>query len=389
MRHYVLLLVATFLFIPSALYAQQYDMTGEDFSEFEEDNQYNAYDDPNALFTLHPLGDLKPFKKENLEAKENYAEEHNDAETQFILGYMYETGTNTPAVDLEEAEYWYIKAVNNDYLPAMVALGKLYKLAGSNSVRKTLELFEGALQKGSGKAGYELGWMYEQGQGVAADPQKALSYYEKAAELGDLNAHLKVALFYQYGNGTEVDIPKAVYHYNNLKKQAPTENIRLSVMDMLGKIYAGIAVMRQDPAEQFKWYSFAAAEGNKRAKIAVADAYRDGNGTQRNYLAALDIYKEIAGGYEDTYAMNNIGYIYANGFGVDQDYEEAFKWYLQSAEKGNPEAAWQVGNAYYYGQGIEKDQIQAKKWFDRSSVLQRKGFSYGNESDSDSYALPY
>ena len=40
----------------------------------------------------------------------------------------------------------------------------------------------------------------------------------------------------------------------------------------------------------------------------------------------------------DTTAMNNIGVMYANGRGVDQDYDEAIKWFRQAARQGNTTA---------------------------------------------------
>ena len=46
-----------------------------------------------------------------------------------------------------------------------------------------------------------------------------------------------------------------------------------------------------------------------------------------------------------------MGFAYEYGQGVEQDYEEAVRWYSLSADQGDAEAQCCTGFAYEYGQG--------------------------------------
>lgn len=55
-------------------------------------------------------------------------------------------------------------------------------------------------------------------------------------------------------------------------------------------------------------------------------------------------------------------YSYAKG--VEEDKNEAFKYYLKSAEQGNAKAQFAVGHFYEFGCGnVKKDHNKAIKWY--------------------------
>jgi TPR repeat protein len=58
---------------------------------------------------------------------------------------------------------------------------------------------------------------------------------------------------------------------------------------------------------------------------------------------------------------------------VDKDYEAAARWFLRSAEQGNPDGQVNLGVAYGKGQGVKQDDIAAVKWF-------RKAAEQGNST---------
>ena len=64
-----------------------------------------------------------------------------------------------------------------------------------------------------------------------------------------------------------------------------------------------------------------------------------------------------------TDGMNSVGYAYLMGEGVDQDEEEAVRWFRKSAELGNPMAQTNLALSYATGQGIEKNRDEAVRWF--------------------------
>ena len=53
--------------------------------------------------------------------------------------------------------------------------------------------------------------------------------------------------------------------------------------------------------------------------------------------------------------MNNTGFAYSKGRGVEQNDESAFKWYTKAAEKGQEDAQCNLGVFYEGGRGCEID----------------------------------
>jgi TPR repeat protein len=69
----------------------------------------------------------------------------------------------------------------------------------------------------------------------------------------------------------------------------------------------------------------------------------------------------------NTWAHNNLGYMYYCGEGVEIDYKEAIKLYKLSADQGNAVAQNNLGHMYYYGEGTEKDHKEAIKFYKLSA----------------------
>ena len=90
--------------------------------------------------------------------------------------------------------------------------------------------------------------------------------------------------------------------------------------------------------------------------------YYNGQGVEQDYQKAFNWYRKAAEA-GDTIAQSNLGYMYYQGQGVEQDYEKAFIWYQKSAEGGNVTAQSNLGYMYYSGQGVERDYEKAVIWF--------------------------
>ena len=56
------------------------------------------------------------------------------------------------------------------------------------------------------------------------------------------------------------------------------------------------------------------------------------------------------------------GHDVRDGDGAPQDRQEAFKWFLKSAQMGNAVAQSEVGFAYSFGSGVVTDYEQAARW---------------------------
>jgi TPR repeat protein len=64
----------------------------------------------------------------------------------------------------------------------------------------------------------------------------------------------------------------------------------------------------------------------------------------------------------------HLGFMYANGLGVAQDYAAAAKWFHKAADQGYATAQNNLGMMYATGQGVAKDLVQAYMLFDLSAA---------------------
>lgn len=90
--------------------------------------------------------------------------------------------------------------------------------------------------------------------------------------------------------------------------------------------------------------------------------YEGGYGIEQNYEKALKWFK-LAAKNGDTISKRILGDIYYNGNGVQQDYEEALFWYKAAAEEDDSIAQNTLGNMYYNGTGTQKNYLKATKWY--------------------------
>ena len=77
-----------------------------------------------------------------------------------------------------------------------------------------------------------------------------------------------------------------------------------------------------------------------------------------------------------SYVWYRIGKMHCYGLGTEQDYKQAFDWFLKSATSGNKFAQYSLANLYYYENGVEKDLSQAFLWYQKSSAQGQPYASY-------------
>jgi TPR repeat protein len=65
----------------------------------------------------------------------------------------------------------------------------------------------------------------------------------------------------------------------------------------------------------------------------------------------------------DAEAQYNLGVMYDEGAGMEQDLAAAAGWYRKAAEQGFMDAQTNLGIMYYHGQGVGRDHAEAARWF--------------------------
>lgn len=123
-----------------------------------------------------------------------------------------------------------------------------------------------------------------------------------------------------------------------------------------------------------KAYGLLTAEAERGNPLAMHDLGRMlhlGQGCDKNEIQAQDWFEKAYNGFyqiEQTaqdpgYWQYRIGKMHADGYGVEQDFQEAADWYEQAIAWNNPFAAYALGSMYHYGRGVEKNEDRAFELF--------------------------
>jgi TPR repeat protein len=115
-----------------------------------------------------------------------------------------------------------------------------------------------------------------------------------------------------------------------------------------------------------------AENGHLRAQYNLGLMYDNGRGVEQNDSKALYWYRKAAAGSHDG-AQNNLGLMYAAGQGVSRDDAQAVYWWEKSAAQGYAKAQYNLGIMYMNGWGTARDVVQAYKWLDLAAGLYPPG----------------
>ncbi len=269
-------------------------------------------------------------------------------------------------------------------------------------------------ESGDAQAQFDLGLMYESGEGTTADHKEALRWYEAAASQGHSKAQNYTGVAYKKGTGTEVNVEKAVSWYKKsaMGGYAPAQrNYALALMKGEG--------CDADPQEALYWMEQAAENGMDRAQERVAQMYEEGEGcdlpeeTRRKkalcwyekaaeqgrekaqFSCALLYYTSEGDGQDKAKALHwfkqaaeqgnapaqmNCGVMYFNGEGCSADRREALRWFMLAGENGHADAAYRCGTMYVSGEGCNADYREALHWFEKAREL-------GHEKAQEAYDI--
>lgn len=122
--------------------------------------------------------------------------------------------------------------------------------------------------------------------------------------------------------------------------------------DARGDYAAELAILRPNAEQGLAW-----AQNN------LGNLYAAGYGVPRDYGKAVFWYRKAAE-QGDKVAGGLLAKMYDEGQGVPKDPAQAFYWYRKVAEKGDTDAQAKVGSAYALGKGVAQDYVQAYVWLD-------------------------
>ena len=277
--------------------------------------------------------------------------------------------------------------------------------------------FDKRADQGDPVAQFCLGYMYQHGQGVRANDEKAVKWYTKAADQDYAPAMNNLAKMYVFGQIDSKSEGEMVLA-KELWKQAAKKGNRTAQIN-LGYMYLRMAEAAdlvnfedpvgfvEDPEELLKG---AASQELPRAlyclgllyKIKAKDAAATGDfelaskwyEMQENSYKIADIVvkaKEKAAGKKEKGHVQSqyyLGLMYEQGrvaqsFTEDERWKEALKWYTQAAEQGHAGSQSKLGFMYYLGNGVDKDLKKAMELFRKAA---KQGVVYAQNNLANMYS---
>ena len=146
-------------------------------------------------------------------------------------------------------------------------------------------------EAGDVRAIYNLGVLFDLGQGVTPDPAQAAIYFQHAAQAGHVRAMSNYGRLLEQGRGVPQNEEQAAYWF-----QKAAEGGLAEAQYNLGLMYERGRGMAKSDRDAAAWYSRAAASGQSAALERLGLFYRDGRGVPHNatratlllYGAAMD-----------------------------------------------------------------------------------------------------
>lgn len=188
------------------------------------------------------------------------------------------------------------------------------------------------------------------------------------AQDGDVVAQFEAGLYYATEENGDLDYAKAAAWYlkaanaGHAKAQNALANILID----------GEEVVEQNVEQAIRWYSESAKQGNAAAQYNLGNHYYLGKRIPKDYEKAI-YWLEKAAEQDDEDAYFRLGCCYEFGY---NNHEEAAKMWQIASEKNHIGAMYQLGMLYREGAGVEENNAQAFLLFEKSATLENEASMY-------------
>ncbi len=284
----------------------------------------------NESTNFHSDEGLKAYKIHDYENAHKHfmiAANEGDAKSQLNLGVMYANGEHVEK-NLDTALQWFRKASENginiadqyiqklEYekkqVDSQMFFKKAFEYYKSGDLAQAFECFSIAANAGHCGAQYCLGNMYDFGESVPVDDEKAFYWYKEAADQGHTDAQYNVAVLYEKGRGVERSLENACLYYSKaaLSGNRSAHQAYLELCQYLGNQYNEMA---------FQFYE---AKNGEKAVICFDKSAEYGN----------------------TNGWLNVGIMYLKGELVEKSISKAKEYLEKAAQRGNTQAKELIDN---------------------------------------------
>jgi len=267
------------------------------------------------------------------------------------------------------------------------------KAAGDSEERKAYtaamhSAFAKAEELKSKTVHYHQAEVFREGLLCAKDAQQAFSLYDKSVTAGGMEgrSHFRMGVMLEEGDGMPASIMEAAYHYRRAATHGDKDGLRA-----LCRLYTTNSGLPRNWDRAAYWLGQLAREGDHDAAISLVDALLQ-KGEEK---VAFNICKELSGVAHPTArgaAAERLSRMYEKGLGVKANAKQAEAWFNKalnagdrtaqyrnalklmdsgnadlamsllrnSAEKGNPDALYLLGN--YTLEGTRATKNEAGGW---------------------------
>ena len=181
---------------------------------------------------------------------------------------------------------------------ALAMANQLDGAGGGISSADLVAALEDAALAGQPMALFQLGLMYESGEGVAKDPVKAFGYFSQIADEhadtapkgveADIVAQsfLKIGEYYRHGL-PEAGIQKNEAYSNKLIMHAASYFGDADAQYKVGELYLDDAELGDSPLQSARWLNLAARKGHAGAQAKLGSMLFNGEGIDADPIEGL------------------------------------------------------------------------------------------------------
>lgn len=216
-------------------------------------------------------------------------------------------------------------------------------------------------ESGDAASQYQLGRLYDEGDGIKEDHEKALNWYSKSAAQGYAKAQANLSEIYLFEESVDENYEKGLYWAQKAAEQG----------DALGQVNLGLMYsdglgVSQDYGIAVGWYRKAADQGDALGQNMLGRSYYYGDGVPQDDKKAL-YWARQAAEQGDALGQTNLGVMYDEGRGIAEDKSKAFEWFTKAAAQEHSDGQVNLGKAYFHGAGVPEDNKQALYWFRKAA----------------------
>lgn len=192
--------------------------------------------------------------------------------------------------------------------------------------------------------------------------EEAIAIWLPMANGGLAVAQFNLGVMYANGLGVDRDMGVAMDWWARAAGQLHVRSAHNLALAML----AGEPVMNGRKAEPdypaiLRYLKIGGDAGYPNSEYTLGWLYADGIGVERDPRRAAELFLS-AGIKGFAKAQYNLGLIYRDGLGAPADEQLSLFWFKQAAERGHAAAEDQLGDRCLSGLGMAKDEVEALKW---------------------------